>query len=313
MPETLALVGYGAMGSRMGRRLLAAGYPLRVYDVASAARAQARQDGADTAERLTEVVRGCSLVITMLPDGATVEAVALGPDGIAHAAGPGTLLLEMSSSYPPTTRKVHAALGERGILMMDAPVSGGTVGAEAGTLTIMVGGEEAHLDRARPVLAVLGKTIVHVGGIGAGHTIKALNNLLSATTLAATAEAMTLAVRSGIAPERALDVFSTSTGRSYSAEYKFPRFVLPGTFNAGFALGLLKKDVEIAVRLGREADHPLLLGNLVRELVGLAVGQLGPNVDHTELVRLIEGWAKVEVRASGRAATEEEARAPQPE
>lgn len=298
MAERIGLIGYGAMGSRMAARLLAAGHFVVVYDIQPAALDAARAAGAAPARSPGDVAAAASTLITMLPDAPDVEQAVLGEGSIAAAAGPGSLLIEMSSSYPPVTRRLHQQLAGRGVDMIDAPVSGGTAGAEAGTLTVMVGGDPVLLERARPILAVLGSNIVHVGPIGSGHTIKALNNLLSAITLAATSEAMTLAVRSGITAEQAVEVFSTSSGRSWSSEYKFPKFILPGTFNAGFTLGLLKKDVDTAVRLGREADHPMLLGALMREVMGLAVGKLGPRVDHTELARLYEEWSGVEVRGT---------------
>ena len=296
MNDRIGIIGYGAMGSRMGRRILGAGMPLTVYDIAPATLERAHNDGADPAPSIAALVNACSLVITMLPEPAHVEAVVLGDDGLLKHAKPGTLLCEMSSSYPPVTRRLHALLKAEGIEMIDAPVSGGIQGAEAGTLTVMVGGDPELMERARPALEAIGKNLVHVGGIGSGHVLKALNNLLSAVTNAAAAEVTTLAVRNGIAADTAINVFATSSGRSRVTDFVYPNFVLTRTFNANFALGLMRKDADIATRLAREVDHPMLIGNLVRDIYGMAVTEFGPSADYTRIAQLYEKWAGVEMK-----------------
>ncbi len=298
MAETVGIIGYGQMGKRMGQRLLDAGYSLWAHDLQPEALELARQAGANPAPSIEALTAACSVIITMLPGPPEVEAVILGSGGILEHAKPDTLLLEMSSSYPPVTRRICDQVRASGLEMLDAPVSGGIQGAEAGTLTVMVGGEVALLARARPVLEIIGKNVVHVGPIGSGHALKALNNLLAAVMTAATAEVTTLAVRSGIDATTALDVFSISSGRSRATDYMFPTFVLPRTFDAGFTLGLLKKDTEIATRLARELDHPMLVGNITREVLGLATQELGAQADYTSLVKLYEQWTGVEVKGT---------------
>jgi len=299
MNDQVGIIGYGAMGSRMGRRVMGAGIPLAVYDINPATLEQAHNDGAEPVKSVAELLARCSIVITMLPESAHVESVVLGEGGILVAAKPGTLLCDMSSSYPPATRCLHALLKEKGIEMIDAPVSGGTQGAEAGTLTVMVGGNPALMERARPALEAIGTNVVHVGDIGCGHVVKALNNLLSAVTNAAAAEVTTLAVRNGISAETAINIFATSSGRSRVTDFVYPNFVLTRSFNANFALGLMKKDADIATRLAREVDHPMLIGNLVRDIYGMAVSQFGPRADYTRIAQLYEGWTGVEMSKEG--------------
>lgn len=159
--------------------------------------------------------------------------------------------------------------------MIDAPVSGGVVGAEAGTLSLMVGGEEKIFEDCRPILSVLGKNLFYLGGIGSGHAVKAINNFLSPTTMAATSEAIILALKLGLSPSRVIEVLQVSTGRSYSTDFKFPKFVLPRTFNSGFTIDLMYKDIDTVTRMAKEYKIPLFLANMVQQLFGYAMAQGG--------------------------------------
>jgi 3-hydroxyisobutyrate dehydrogenase-like beta-hydroxyacid dehydrogenase len=176
--------------------------------------------------------------------------------------------------------------------MIDAPVSGGVVGAEAGTLSIMVGGDEAVFQSCRPILSVMGKNLFYMGAIGSGHATKAINNFLSATTLAATSEAVILAEKLGLSPQRVVEVIQVSTGRSYSTELKFPKFVLPRTFNSGFALDLMYKDIDTVTRMAKEYKIPMFIANMVQQVYGYAMAQGGGKGDHTDIFRHLEGLAK---------------------
>jgi 3-hydroxyisobutyrate dehydrogenase len=200
----------------------------------------------------------------------------------------------MSSSEPNTTRRLAADLNGRGVALVDAPVSGGVKGAVAGTLTIMVGGTDDDVEKVTPLLLALGKP-VRAGEVGAGHAVKALNNLLSATHLWVTSEVMEVGRRFGLEPEAMLTIFNGSSGRSGSTENKWPNFILPGTYDSGFGLGLMVKDMRIAVGLSEETGAPSRLGANAVDLWAEAADALGPTADHTEVAR----WIDQRVRDDG--------------
>jgi 3-hydroxyisobutyrate dehydrogenase len=236
-------------------------------------------------ETLAEAAVGT--VILMLPDSRIVRQVLLA-DGLLDALEPGSLVIDMSSSEPTETQALAGEAERRGVQLMDAPVSGGVKGAVEGTLTIMAGGTEEQFERARPLLEAIGGRVLHVGGVGAGHAFKALNNLLSGTTLLASAEALLVGRRFGLDPELLVETINVSTGRSYSTEYKLPEFVLTGTYDAGFALRLMAKDMRIASGLAEATGTPLELGRLSTELWERAAEELPADADHTEIARWLE-------------------------
>jgi 3-hydroxyisobutyrate dehydrogenase-like beta-hydroxyacid dehydrogenase len=296
MKETIGFIGLGAMGVPMSQRLLEAGYPVVAYDVRKEAIEAVVKKGARGASSPKEVAEKSRRVITIVPNSDAVEQVVFGPSGLLEGMKAGDILIEMTSSYPPSTLKVHQALSAKGVDMIDAPVSGGVVGAVAGTLSVMVGGDEKIFESCRPILAAMGKNLFYIGGIGFGHALKAINNFLSATTLAATSEALILASKLGISPQRAVEVLQVSTGRSYSTELKVPKFVLPGTFNSGFTMELMHKDINTVTRMAREYKVPMFMANLVQELYGYALAHGDKKTDHTEIFACLEELAKVKVK-----------------
>ena len=288
MAEKLGFIGLGAMGQPMARRLLEAGFPLAVYDLRAEAVEGLVKIGAEAASSAKEVAQKSRKVITIVPNSEAVEKVVWGPEGLLEGAKGGDLLIEMTSAYPPSTLKVHQTLSAKGLSMIDAPVSGGVVGAVAGTLSIMVGGEEAIFEACRPILSVVGKNLFYMGAIGSGHAVKAINNFLSATSLAATSEAIILAAKLGLSPQRVVEVLQVSTGRSYSTELKVPKFVLPRTFNSGFAMDLMYKDIDTVTRMAREYKIPMFLANMVQQVYGYAMAQGGGKGDHTAIFSYLE-------------------------
>jgi len=282
---TIGFVGLGHMGGPMVRRLVEAGYRVQVFDVAPEARASAVTAGATDAEDLAAAARGADAVILMLPNSQVVASV-LGDDGMVEALAAGTIVIDMSSSEPFKTRELARELASVGVQLVDAPVSGGVTGAQSGKLTIMVGGSEVDVKRIWPVLEKLGKP-VHTGPVGSGHAVKALNNLLSATHLWATSEAMVAGQKFGLDPEVMLAVFNGSSGRSGSTENKWPNFILPGTFNSGFGLRLMLKDMKIAVQLAEQSGAPSELGANAVALWERAAEYLSPQADHTEVAEWI--------------------------
>ncbi len=280
---TIGFIGLGNMGGPMTRRLVEAGYRVQAFDVAETARAAAVQAGATEAPDLATAVAGADAVILMLPNSQIVTDV-LNDDGLIAAIAEGTLVVDMSSSEPLRTRELAEALTATGVAMVDAPVSGGVSGAENGRLTIMVGGGEDEVARIWPVLQKLGRP-VHTGGIGSGHAVKALNNLLSATHLWATSEAMIAGQKFGLDPAVMLSVFNGSSGRSGSTENKWPNFILPGSYNSGFGLRLMLKDMKIAVQLAEQSGAPSEMGADAVALWQRAADELPPQSDHTEVAR----------------------------
>jgi 3-hydroxyisobutyrate dehydrogenase len=287
---TIGFIGLGNMGTPMSRRLAQAGQAVVGYDVSEEARRRVGDLGVRTENELGAVAKRSQLLILMLPNSDTVERVLSDPTLLSQLE-PGALVIDMSSSEPLRTRTLAKSLDESGFRMIDAPVSGGVSGAEAGKLTIMVGGDAPDLDEARPCLEVLGR-VVHAGAVGAGHAIKALNNLLSATHLWATSEVMLVGKRLGIDPGVMLAIFNSSSGRSGSTENKWPNFILPGTFNSGFGLRLMTKDMSIAVDLARQVGVPSILGSDALELWTRAAADLPATADHTEVARWLEAEAK---------------------
>ena len=284
---TVAFVGLGRMGVPLTGRLLATGYDVRGYDQdAAARRAYSEKNNRAAAETATDATSGARALILMVPDSSAVRAV-LGANGLLASLPVGAVMIDMGSSDPVQTRELAAEVERHGLTLVDAPVSGGVAGAETGELTIMVGGDPDAVERCRPLLQELGRVVV-VGPVGAGHALKALNNLLSATHLLASAEAIHVGTRFGLDPDTMLDAINGSTGRSYSTEHKLPRFVLTRTFAAGFAMRLMNKDVQTAVSLARATHTPTPLADRAAACWDEAAGQLADDADHTEIVRWLE-------------------------
>src|SRR5579864_192371 len=288
--KRIGFIGLGRMGQPMVRRLIGAGYGVAAYDIREEAVAAARAGGAAAAAGITDAVGGADVVITMLPDGPAVERAAYGADGFVAAARAGQTLLEMTSSHPSVTRRVAADLGARGVGVLDAPVSGGVRGAEQGTLCVMVGGPAALVESERALLECFGQ-IVHVGdGPGDGDVAKTINNLMSATTIWSAVEAVALARRAGLAPERMLEAVNRSTGRSYTTENKVAQYMLARKFTAGFTVGQYLKDLDICLDVAGGLDVPMILGEVVRQAWRAAAQSGLAAEDHTALITLVERW-----------------------
>jgi 3-hydroxyisobutyrate dehydrogenase len=276
----IGFVGLGNMGGPMSALLVRAGYHVQGYDPAAPARQALAEAGGIAADSLAGAVRGATVVVLMLPNSDVVESTVRDDLFVVER---GTTVIDMSSSEPARTRALAAELADRGITLLDAPVSGGVARARTGTLTIMTGGEPADLHRVEPVLACLGTT-TRAGSVGSGHAVKALNNLLSATHLLVTSEAILAGERFGLDPETMLSIFNSSSGRSGSTEHKWPSFVLPGTYDSGFGLRLMLKDMRIATGLADQVGAPDPLGHAAVDLWARAAEALEPSADHTEIV-----------------------------
>jgi 3-hydroxyisobutyrate dehydrogenase len=283
LPRAVGFVGLGRMGEPMVRRLAAAGVAVRGHD---AVPRPALAGAVTLVDEAAEIAEGVPVVILMLPDSDAVDAVVHGA-GLLDALAPGTVLVDMGSSEPLRTRSLADEVAARGATLVDAPVSGGVAGATAGTMTIMVGGRDDAVAALTPLLAVLGR-VRHVGPVGAGHALKALNNLMSAAHLLASSEAVLAGQRFGLDPAVMLDAVNGSSGRSGSTENKWPNFVLPGTYDSGFALTLMLKDIRIALGLAEATGAPSEHATRTVELWAEAAAALGPDADHTEIVRWLQ-------------------------
>jgi 3-hydroxyisobutyrate dehydrogenase len=281
------------MGRPMAANLIAAGFHVIARDVDPAAQESFGRDHKCTmAVSLAELAEGSEVIVTMLPNGKVVRDTVLGKPGddrIIDTFPKGGVIIDMSSSAPQGTRQLGEILERHGIELLDAPVSGGVGKANDAALAIMVGGSPGAVQRCEPILLTMGSKIFRTGGLGSGHAVKALNNLLSAVGLVGAAEVFLVGKRFGLDPEVMLDVINASTGRNNSTENKFQRYILSRAFNSGFSLDLMVKDLTTAVELAKDTETPIMLSALCRELCASAQAGLDKGADHTDVAKWFEG------------------------
>ena len=281
----VGFIGLGKMGQPMVRRLAAVGRTVVVHDISPAAVAElAKVDGVEAADSVADVASRSEILVLMLPNSDLVERV-LVEQGAFTALAAGLLVVGMGSSEPARTKSLALVAKTHSIDLIDAPVSGGVRGAEKGTLTVMVGGAAAVVERARPILASVGSRVTHTGDVGSAHALKAINNLMSATHLLVSSEALLGGAAFGLDTQVMLDVINASSGRSGSTDNKWPNFVLTGTYDSGFGLSLMLKDMRIALGLIKDAGVPAALSEASVELWAQAERELPPDADHTEIAR----------------------------
>lgn len=292
--ETLGFVGLGTMGAPMARRLVDAGYDLHVTDLSQEAVERLSQAGATAQTDPLAVAANASTVFLSLPTPDVVEAVCTGPGGLIEGSAV-KRVVDFSTTGPKTAARIAEALSEEGIVYMDAPVSGGISGATNGKLAIMVSGPRPHFDALEPILGRLGRIFFLGEGAGQGQTMKLANNLMAAAALAITSEAVVMGVKGGLDPKVMIDVINASSGRNSASEDKFPRAVIPRTFDFGFATGLSYKDVRLCVDEAEALGVPMVVGASVRQMLAVTNAVYGPTSDFTSMVRVVENWAGVEV------------------
>jgi len=290
-------IGLGRMGRPMSLYLLQKGFPLTVSNRSRGVVDELAGQGATPAGTPAEVAAQSEIVCLCLPVPATVEEVVLGPNGVREGIKPGSVVLDFSTIGPSTCQNVAAALQEQDVSYLDAPVSGGTTGAEAGTLTIMVGGDRQQYERLLPVLQAVGKKIVYAGPVGAGAVVKLMNQLLVGINLAGAPEAMVLGTKAGVDPQLLYDTISSATGNSFQMQRCFPDLILKGNFANMFSVDLLHKDLGLGVDVGKENRVRLLLGALALQVFEEArdVGLGGEDI--AAVIKPLERLAGVEVRA----------------
>jgi 3-hydroxyisobutyrate dehydrogenase len=295
-PE-IGFVGIGNMGWPMASCLVRAGYTVHVNDSRrEVADNFVQQIGGDAPDTLRAMAARSEVIVTILPTSAIVAQVLQdGDDNVLAGMKPDTVLIEMSSGVPTRTQEMAERVAALGGHMIDAPVSGGVPRARSGELAIMAGGEAAVIERVMPVLRTMGTQVLRTGGIGSGQAMKALNNLVSTGGFLIGIEALLIGQRFGLDPEMMVDVLNAATGVNNSTQKKFKQFVLSRRFDAGFTVGLLYKDISIALELGRETATPSPVSALCKELVAAALAMFGGNADHTEMTRVLERLAGEEL------------------
>ena len=290
----IGFVGIGKMGTPMATRLIKAGYDVTVYDLDAKAVSELAAEGARPAANAREVADAAEIVFASLPSPQILEKVVLGDGGISDGKAV-RIFIDISTTGPRTAAKVAEGLATKNIAMIDAPVSGGLKGARNGTLAVMVSGPTAVFETVRPVLENFGR-IFFMGEVqGAAQTMKLANNLLAAAAIAVSSEAVVMGVKAGLDPKVMLDVINASSGRNSATEDKFPKSVLPRTFDFGFATGLSFKDVRLCVDEAEAMGVPMVVGSAVRQLLSVTNQLFGPESDFTCMVKTVESWAHVEV------------------
>jgi 3-hydroxyisobutyrate dehydrogenase-like beta-hydroxyacid dehydrogenase len=292
--ESIGFVGVGRMGVRMVRRLIQAGYPVTIYDTSSEAMAPLLEIGATRAESPAAVGSAAEIVFASVPTPPIVQAVALGPKGVIEGSRV-KIFIDVSTTGATVARAVAEGLAAKGIRAVDAPVSGGITGAEKGTLAVMVSCPGDVLAKVKPVLEVIGKIFFVGTQPGQGQTMKLLNNLLSATAMAITSEAVVMGVKAGLDPALVIDVFNAGTARNSATQDKIKQHVISRSFSYGFGIGLLNKDIRLCMAEADAFGVPMIVGSAVRQLLSIATQTEGLDADMTTMTRTVEKWAGVQV------------------
>ena len=299
MAEKVGFVGLGIMGRPMAKNLMDAGYELVLQNRSPEKAEELAEEGNATAARSPrEVAEACDIVITMLPDSPDVEAVVVGEDGVLEGIEEGALIVDMSTISPVVTEELAERARERGASMLDAPVSGGDVGAIEGALSIMVGGSEEDFERARPLFDVMGKAATLVGPTGAGQVVKACNQIVVALTIEAVSEALVLGSKGGVAPEKLIEALSGGLAGSAVMEAKKEKF-FSHDFEPGFRIELHHKDLGIALTAGREYGVALPVTAIVDQMLEASVARGRGDRDHSALLTLLEEGAQHEIGEGG--------------
>lgn len=289
----VALIGLGTMGAPMALNLLKAGHSVVVHNRTRSQENALAKAGAERAETPAAASTTVEVVITCVSDTADVQSVILREDGVIHGARPGTLVIDMSTISPTTTREIAAALDERGIHMIDAPVSGGSEGAQQGTLSIMVGGDAAHVERAMPVLQVLGKTITHVGEVGAGQLTKAINQIIVAGTYWSIAEGMVLGLKAGLDMEKVVQAVGGGAAGSWGLTNRAGNMI-DNEYPLGFRVRLHRKDLLIALEAARELGLPLPMAAYVEQVESSLIGKGYGDEDVSAIARSVREQGGIE-------------------
>jgi len=286
--KRLGFIGLGIMGSRMCERLLLLENDLYVFDISKDAINNLYKKGAKIGDSPKDIAEKCDIILTSLPNHSVVENVVLGPNGVAKTISEGKIFIDFSSSTPTMTKKIGETLSDKGARVLDAPVSRGADSAKDGTLSIMVGGEENVLEECRFIFEQLGTDILHTGPLGSGHMLKSLNNLLSATNLITAIEGLSMAKKSGVDQNVFTKAINVSSGQSHMTTVRFEKYYLTRNFNSNFTLGLMYKDLSIALEEARKKGLPMMFNSLTQEIYSIAMSKGMAQEDNTKLMEVIE-------------------------
>jgi 2-hydroxy-3-oxopropionate reductase len=295
----VGFIGLGIMGKPMSKNLIKAGYKITVFDIVKEAVKEVVAAGASEGSSPKDVASKCDIIITMLPNSPHVKSVVLGKDGVIEGAKPGTLVVDMSSIAPLASKEIAAALGEKNIEMIDAPVSGGEPKAVDGTLAIMVGGKEEHFNKVKDILLKMGSSAVLCGEIGAGNVTKLANQMIVALNIAAMSEAYVLATKAGVDPEKVFNAIKGGLAGSTVLNAKSP-MVLDGNYKAGFRIELHIKDLQNALDTAHEIGTPIPLTSAVMEIMQALKVDGKAKDDHSGLIQFYEKLAGIKVRKGGK-------------
>ena len=293
--SVLGFVGVGRMGGPMAGRLLDAGYQLVIFDTSAAATAPLAARGARVTASAAEVASLAPTVFVSLPTPNIVQSVAIAPGGLISGSAVKTVI-DVSTTGPGVAGVVAKALAETGITYVDSPVSGGIAGAVKGTLAVMVACPQPTFDEVEPILKTFGKTFYCGEKAGLAQTAKLANNLLAAAAIVLTSEAVVMGVKAGLDPKILIDIINAGSGRNSATQDKFPRAVLPRTFDFGFATGLSYKDVRLCVDEAESLGVPMVVGAAVRQMLAVTQAKFGADSDFTHIAKLLEEWAGIEFR-----------------
>ena len=287
----IGFIGLGVMGRRIAANIIKSGYNLKVFDLVEEAVEELKDLGADAASSPADTAAGSDIIFTSLPNEDIVKKVITGQDGVLKGASQGAIIVDLSSITPGVIKAIGRDAAEKRIFVLDAPVSGGAVGAEKGTLTVMIGGDVKVVEKARPVINTFSKKVYHLGELGAGDTAKLVNNLLLGVNMAAVSEALVLGVKAGLDPDVMYDLISQSSGSSYALEAKYPGFISERNFKPGFTIDLQYKDLELALSMSKELGMPLMIGSFAQQIFQLArSSDLGSN-DISSIIQVFEKMA----------------------
>lgn len=286
----LGFVGVGKMGGPMAMRLLDAGYGLSVYDTSAAAIAPLMARGATVAASPAQVASTAEIVLISLPTPSTVKAVTLGPDGITEGSRV-RIVIDLGTTGPVVAREIAAALARRQITLVDSPVTGGVAGAIAGTLAMIVSCPSAVFREVETIVKTFGRVFRVGEAPGQAQIAKLANNLLSAAALAVTTEAMAMGVKAGLDPKVLIDIINAGSGRNSATEDKFPRAILPGTYDFGMKTGLFLKDVRLCIAEAEALGVPMIVGEAVRQMFALTQARFGFDSDFTEIAKVVKEWS----------------------
>lgn len=289
LEKVIGFIGLGAMGKPMAENFLKAGYELNVFDVSALVMEKWKKTSANLCKNVTEVAEESDIIFSSLPNGKIVQSIMEGEEGVLASCKTGSVIVDLSSVAPETSENLCQKAGEKGVCYLDSPVSGGVTGAQKGTLTLMVGGDREAYEAVLPELNCIGKNIFYIGKSGSGDAMKIVNNLLLGCNMAALAEALILGEKCGLDLKTMKEIISISSGRSYVSEAKLENFIMPESYEGGFAISLQHKDLSLALEAGKAVTMPLPMTSMAAQIYELAKAE---GLSRKDISALVKMWSE---------------------